>query len=139
MPTTHHYYCCLCLLLCSLLAPFAATHAQSSKGGDGNLVVGTPNIDKLLQLHIIAARNRSVQGYRLQISQETNRDLVRNDKALLLQQYPDLKTYELYQSPHFKLKAGDFTNRMQAFKLQTALKPSFKRVVIVPDRVIADL
>ena len=65
------------------------------------------NIEQLLKLHTAASRNRTVAGYRVQINQETNRDLVRGEKVLLLQQYPNLKTYEVYQSPYFKLRAGD--------------------------------
>ena len=67
------------------------------------------------------------------------RDLVRGEKVLLLQQYPNLKTYEVYQSPYFKVRAGDFTNRLAAFKLYSDLKPMFKRCIIVPDRVLSDL
>ncbi len=97
------------------------------------------NIEQLLKLHTAASRNRTVAGYRVQINQETNRDLVRGEKVLLLQQYPNLKTYEVYQSPYFKVRAGDFTNRLAAFKLYSDLKPMFKRCIIVPDRVLSDL
>ena len=122
-----------------LITFFTATGVYAQQAYTPNNVKADPNIEQLLRLHTSASRNRTVPGYRVQISQETNRDVVRGEKVLLLQQYPNLKTYEVYQSPYFKVRAGDFTNRLAAFKLYSDIKPMFKRCIIVPDQVLSDL
>lgn len=122
-----------------LITFFAATGIYAQQVYTPSNVEADPNIERLLRLHTTTSRNRTVSGYRVQISQETNRDVVRGEKVLLLQQYPNLKTYEVYQSPYFKVRAGDFTNRLAAFKLYSDIKPMFKRCIIVPDHVLSDL
>lgn len=126
-------------LLFLLIPFFTAAGVYAQQAYTPSNVKADPNIERLLRLHATTSRNRTVLGYRVQISQETNRDVVRGEKVLLLQQYPNIKTYELYQSPYFKVRAGDFTNRLAAFKLYSDIKPMFKRCIIVPDHVLSDL
>ncbi|MBL7786805.1 MAG: hypothetical protein JNM36_12925 [Chitinophagales bacterium] len=99
----------------------------------------TAAIEQLVLLHTKSTKNKTTAGFRVQIIQDGNRDVVRNEKALLLQRYPDLKIYELYEAPYFKLRAGDFTNRLEAHCLYMQIKSQFTRAFIVPDKVFGGL
>ena len=79
-----------------------------------------PRIDLLMKKQIeineITTRNsrRSAQGYRIQVISTNNRTKAMEAKTKIYQHFPELKAYLMYQSPFFKLKVGNFTEREEA-------------------------
>ena len=88
-----------------------------------------------MPISTITGSNPKVPGYRVQVLQDNKREVVREEKTKLLSMYPDLKIYETYDAPFFKLRIGDFQNRFEAFKVFKRIKQDFSRAFIVPDRV----
>lgn len=87
----------------------------------GSVVVHKdPRIDLLIKKQIeineITTRNsrRSAQGYRIQVISTNNRTKAMEAKTKIYQRFPELKAYLMYQSPFFKLKVGNFTEREEA-------------------------
>jgi hypothetical protein len=57
-------------------------------------------------------------------------------KAELLTNFPDHKSYTVYQSPNFKVRIGNFINRDEAAKLKVLLNKYYPQgVYIVEDAV----
>ena len=54
------------------------------------------------------ASARTMRGYRLLIVNTTKRNEAMDAKTKIYTYYPELKAYLVYQSPYFKLKAGNF-------------------------------
>ena len=99
-------------------------------------VVADPQIDQLLEVHkLYNIRHPKVRGLRVQIIQNTDRELVTKEKTKFLRYYPDINIYETYEQPFFKLRVGDFTHRFDAYRVLQMLKPDFKVAFIVPDMV----
>lgn len=95
-----------------------------------------PQIDQLLQAHTqYNQRNSTVRGLRVQILQNTDRQLVTKEKTKFLQLYPDINIYESYEQPFFQLRVGDFENRFEAYRVYQMLRADFNGVFIVPDMV----
>ncbi len=80
-------------------------------------------------------QSRKIEGYRIQIYFGGNRKRARRVKARFLRQYPDKQAYTLYQRPNFKIRVGNFRNKLEAQKLYHALNKDFNTVFIVPTRI----
>ena len=104
---------------------------------------------KQIEINEITTRNgrRSAQGYRIQVISTNNRTKAMEAKTKIYQRFPELKAYLMYQSPFFKLKVGNFTEREEAESyLQDILQlfPTGVYVVrdvveIKPEKPVAEL
>jgi hypothetical protein len=112
------------------------TSSQINTQGSVVVKLADPRINSLVEMHKREkSYHKKVQGYRIQIIQDSNRDLVREQKTKLLRSYPTLELYEIYESPFFKLRAGNYKSRIDAYKTYHEIKRNFKRTFIVPDMV----
>lgn len=80
--------------------------------------------------------NGQFRGFRLQVLSTRSRDDAFKTKASLMQQFPDYKTYVLYQSPYFKIRIGDFPERDAAEKVKTSVLRLYPQGVYVVEDII---
>lgn len=78
-----------------------------------------------------------MSGYRIQIYSGSNKKESLKAKSDFLQSYDNIPIYLDYQQPNYKIRVGDFRNRVEAQKLYNALlkEENFKAVIIVPDEI----
>jgi len=101
-----------------------------------------PRIDLLIkkQVEINEETTRDARkvgrGFRLLVINTNKRDEAINAKTKLYQYFPELKSYLLYQSPYYKLKAGNFKERKDAEAYQKKLTPFFPKGVFVMNDLI---
>lgn len=94
------------------------------------------NFYQLIASTIEANRsNRKIQGYRIQIYFGGNRREASKVKARFLNKYPEKSAYTIYQQPNFKIRVGNFRNKLEAQKLYHELSKRFNTVFIVPTRI----
>lgn len=95
-------------------------------------------VKKQAEINEETTRNarRVAKGFRLLVINTNKRDEAMNAKAKLYQYFPELKSYLLYQSPYFKLKAGNFKERKDAETYQKKLNAFFPNGVFVMNDVI---
>jgi hypothetical protein len=74
-------------------------------------------------------------GYRVQIFSGSNRKAAYSAQAKLQDQYPELRTYIIYNEPNFKVRAGDFRTRLEAQKLMQDLRPNFSSLFIISEKI----
>ncbi len=103
----------------------------------GNIVIHqTPAIQKLVDRHVeLNATIKRLQGWRIQLISNSDRETVNQVKASFLQNHPNVKTYLTYQQPYFKLRIGDFADKTEAYQLMKEINPDFKGIFVVPDVV----
>jgi hypothetical protein len=77
-------------------------------------------VKKQAEINEETTRNarRVAKGFRLLVVNTNKRDEAISAKSKLYQYFPELKSYLLYQSPYFKLKAGNFKERKDAESYQ---------------------
>lgn len=79
----------------------------------------------------------TLQGFRVQLLSTNNYDdalALRNELNI---HYPDLWIYTVYETPAYKIRAGDFINRSEAKAVADKLQQDgYTTAWIVPDRVI---
>jgi len=95
-------------------------------------------VKKQAEINEETTRNarRVAKGFRLLVVNTNKREEAISAKAKLYQYFPELKSYLLYQSPYFKLKAGNFKERKDAESYQKKLNPFFPSGVFIMNDVI---
>jgi len=120
-----------CLGTISLFAQQGVTDTSSV------IVHKDPRIDLLIkkqaEINEETTRNarKVARGYRLLVVNTNNREEAINAKTKLYQYFPELKSYLIYQSPYFKLKAGNFKEKKDADMYQQRLNKVFPKGVFI--------
>lgn len=94
-------------------------------------------IDRLMRKQRdVYAANSTMNGFRVQIFMEIGNEAVdhaRATKAAFENQYPELPIYLSYEQPYYRLRVGDFRNRIEAEKYLRILKPQYGVAFVTAD------
>jgi len=95
-------------------------------------------IKKQSEINEVTTRDarRVAKGFRLLVMNTNKRDEAISAKTRLYQYFPELKSYLIYQSPYYKLKAGNFKERKDADAYQKKLSAFFPKGVFVMNDLI---
>ncbi len=91
-----------------------------------------------IALDSIAVRNKNVRyssGYRIQVYVGNDRREVDEAKVFIYQNFPELSTYLTFSQPTYKLKAGDFTSRLDAERYYSFIKQRYSMAMMVSERI----
>ncbi len=109
---------------------------------DSVIVHKDPRVDVLVKKQssinkaVKKASIRTMRGYRLLVVNTNKREEAMDAKAKIYTYFPDLKAYLSYQSPYFKLKAGNFKTRAEAEVYKKNMAAIFpKGVFIINDTI----
>ncbi len=101
-----------------------------------------PRIGELLKKHAEAnlalakSMRRTAPGFRILVINTPSRDKAVEAKTKMYQEFPELKSYLLFQSPKFHLKVGNFLDRAEAEAYLESIRKSFTTgVYIVRDTI----
>lgn len=101
-----------------------------------------PRIDMLVKKQsgintaVKKASARSMRGYRLMVVNTNKRNEAIDAKAKIYTYFPELKAYLNYQSPYFKLKAGNFKTRDEAEKYRKMMTTMFPKGVFIVNDIV---
>jgi hypothetical protein len=95
-------------------------------------------VNKQIQINEETSRlaRRTMKGYRLMVINTNKRDEAIAAKTQVYTYFPELKAYLQYQSPFFKLKAGNFKTRDEADEYRKRLNVYFPKGVFIMNDVI---
>lgn len=79
---------------------------------------------------------RTDKGFRLMIISTNNREEAMAAKTKVYTFFPELKAYLWYQSPYFRVKAGNFKDRKNAEDYQRRLNSYFPKGVFIMKDII---
>ncbi|HNQ59585.1 MAG TPA: SPOR domain-containing protein [Bacteroidales bacterium] len=124
-------------LLILLLAAFVL-HSFGQFNGKVE-IIQDPLIDTLIQRHIqINQLQPTIEGYRIQIYFESGnqaRTLANRIKERFEELYPDYGAYLTFNEPYYRVRVGDFRDKMSAEAFRQILLQDFPNAFIVPDNV----
>ena len=134
-------------VLAAALFISASCFAQSDSTAipvDSNTVIihKDPRLDLLVKkqatINEVSSREgkRTDKGYRLMIISTNNRDEALAAKTKIYTYFPELKAYLWYQSPYFRVKAGNFKDRKDAESYQERLNTYFPKGVFIMKDII---
>ena len=133
------------LLLVIGLFVFKASFAQDTTivfSGPPVIIHKDPRADALVRkqaaINIAAKKStgHTMRGYRLLVLSTQSRDEAIAAKTKIYTHFPDLKAYLTFQSPFFKLKAGNFQTRSEAKQYQSLMNSLFSKGVYIISDVI---
>ncbi len=79
-----------------------------------------------------------IDGYRIQItafSGNNSRNLAEAERASFRSNFPGISVYLSYSEPYFKLRVGNYTSRLKAYKDLRQIQLTYPNAYIVPDKV----
>lgn len=96
------------------------------------IIVKDQRIDKVSDFLRGGTTNHPViSGYRVQIISSSNKSTVDSEKGRFMTLYPGTKSYTDYSVPNFRLRAGNFRNKLEAQKFQHEIKKDFPNTFVV--------
>jgi hypothetical protein len=95
-------------------------------------------VKKQAQINEATSRDarRTDKGYRLMIISTNSRDEAIAAKTKIYTYFPELKAYLWYQSPYFRVKAGNFKDRKDAEAYQKRISTYFPKGVFIMKDII---
>lgn len=95
-------------------------------------------VKKQVEINEITTREarKTAKGFRLLVINTNKRDEAISAKTRLYQYFPELKSYLYYQTPYFKLKAGNFKEKKDAESYQKKLNAVFPKGVFIMTDII---
>lgn len=84
----------------------------------------------------VYAANSTMPGYRVQIFMEIGNDAIDHAEAVkgaFTAAFPELPIYLTYEQPYYRLRVGDFRNRVEAEKYVRLIKPQFNLAFVTAD------
>ncbi|MEQ9006306.1 MAG: SPOR domain-containing protein [Ekhidna sp.] len=83
---------------------------------------------------IAYAQNKAgtyVDGYVLQVYSGSSREEANQARSKMYSTFPELEPKVSYHQPNFRVKAGRFTNRLEAHRVYTDVKEIFPRALLI--------
>ncbi len=132
------------ILLFFVVSSVAQTDTTGKDLPDSNSVIVHKDhrldllVKKQATINEVTSRDsrRTDKGFRLMIISTTNRDEAMAAKTKVYTYFPDLKAYLWYQSPYFRVKAGNFKDRKDAEAYQKRMNTYFPRGVFIMKDII---
>lgn len=133
------------LIINSLLVGLVSCFSQAAFASvPDTIIVGQdPRLEVLSQKQKIVNKKQSMmagnglyRGFRIQVISTNQRDQAFRIKAELLTNFPDHKSYIIYQSPNFKVRIGNFIKKEDAEMLKSQLNKFYPRGVYIVDDAV---
>ena len=106
---------------------------------------GSLNVDQDSRIESLIAKQRtmyridsSFSGYRIHVFMEIGNEALQHAEEVKRQfenAFPDIPIYLTYAEPYFRLRAGDFRNRVEAEQCLRRIKPRFKEAFVTADMI----
>ena len=93
------------------------------------------------KLKRIADTNKNetrVPGYTIQVYSGSSRDAASKAKAKVYQILPDARPVTRYDQPVYKVKVGQFADRLEAQGVYAKLRAVFPSALVIPERIRVD-
>lgn len=119
-----------------MFAGLLALHGQTASDSLQKGVDADPRLKVLLEKHTAINEKVKKKGYRVQIYFGADKAKAKEAKAKFLGRYADkAHAYEIYEVPNFKIRVGDFRNRMDAYRFLKEIKNEFSTAFIVESEI----
>ncbi len=119
------------------LVSFSLFAQQTTNDTSSVVIHKDPRLDLLVkkqaEINEETTRNarKIARGYRLLVMNTNKRDEAIGAKSKIYQYFPELKSYLYYQTPYFKVKAGNFREKKEAEDYQKKLNKYFPKGVFI--------
>jgi len=123
-----------CGILIFLVVTIVLSMAQ------GNVTYNLDNdIEDIEQQYINAwKKNKKIEGFTIQItsfSGANSRVLIEKEEDQFRQLFPDIPCNISFSEPNFRLRAGNYTTKLEAYKTLQKIAPLFPGAFVLKDQI----
>lgn len=94
-------------------------------------------LDSIVKISVAENKERKlVDGFFIQVYNGNSREEASNIRDRVAELYPDLTPQISYHQPNFRVKAGQFVDRLKAYRIYQSIKVDFPKALLVPDRFV---
>ncbi|MEM6736560.1 MAG: SPOR domain-containing protein [Bacteroidota bacterium] len=79
---------------------------------------------------------RYVDGYTIQVYSGANRNDANEAESKMTEFFPDLDAKVTYRQPNFRVRGGQFIDRLEANRVYNEVKREFPRALLIPERLL---
>ena len=122
------------LLIISFLLPiYLSAQIEKSTTKKGEItIVFEEGIEKLVDKYKKTNNSkRGIEGFRLQIAFASKKEDIKQRRLNFIRKYPDIPIYLTYTAPYYKLRIGNFRNKLQAEKMKNKIRSAYPGTYIV--------
>ena len=128
------------LLILLIIAGLRSGLAQEVRKDSGSVTIYQDKlVDELIQKQVkLNESGNSQDGYRIQIfSDSGNNSKAKAQTAMdeFLAKHPEMKAYLVFKSPNYKVKVGDFRNKLDAIRYLNEISADFPNAFIISDLI----
>ncbi len=131
-------YICSMIKRLSFFIPVLFTTGLFAQTAGKVEVAFDPGIEGIMGGYIAKALDEEPQGFRVQICTESGnnaRDIANGQKAHFYTKYEGKKAYLEWDTPNFKVRVGDFKNRLEATLYWKQVSEDFPTSYVVMDEI----
>ena len=81
-------------------------------------------------------KGKYVEGYVIQVYSGNSRDEANRARYKMHEFFPELDPKVAYYQPNFRVKAGQWTDRLKAHRTYQQVKEEFPRALLIPERFL---
>lgn len=124
-----------CLLLMTAYFSKADDNDSLNMNAENNILFfKDPRVDVLQKIYSRKVAGPPKKLVRVQVFQATARDQVFDAKGKFSARFPGIATFITYASPNFKLRAGEFASKDEAFKFLMQIKTMFPSSFVIEEK-----
>tara|TARA_B100000287_G_C20110139_1_gene574063 strand:- start:6 stop:398 length:393 start_codon:yes stop_codon:yes gene_type:complete len=91
-------------------------------------------LDSLVKKYESIQKNNSgVEGYRIQVGFASKKAEIQEKRIGFIRKYPEISIYLTYNAPYYKLRIGNFRNKLQAEKIKNHIRKHYPGAYLVPE------
>lgn len=98
-----------------------------------------PGLDQIETKHLEAwSKVKKVEGYRIQImalSGSNSKSIIEKMQVDFSASFPEIPAYVTYFEPSFRLRVGDFRNKLDAYRVYKMISIQFPGAYIIKDKI----
>jgi len=124
--------------ICWIIPMF--TYSQKLIPDSGKIeIIQDPKVDVLVAKHIQINQNKGgIEGFRIQIFSDSgnnskNQAQVTSDEFVA--KFPNIKAYRTFKSPNYRVRVGDFRNRLDAQRFLFEIASDYPNAFIISDKI----
>ncbi|TND09605.1 MAG: sporulation domain-containing protein [Bacteroidetes bacterium] len=121
---------------CFFIFSSGIVFGQSGTSAPVIQVESDSRLQLLLEKHTEVNLRGKGKGYRVQIYFGSDKSKAKEMKARFLNLHgKDVRAYEPYEQPNFKIRVGDFRTRLEAYRFMKMIKADFPAAFIVESEI----
>lgn len=126
------------LLIISALITIPIKHNYGQSTQHGVLIIPENRVDSLHSLYVSLPKKKSVSGFRIQLYSGSTRMKAMEARASFMEKYPEIHSFVVYQAPNFKVRAGSYRKKHEAYRAFKIIEKDFPSSYIVNDEIYPD-